>query len=61
MNNSKLFVCYSTPLMKFLLSKNIRYEVVGLNPATKNMFWVFIRNKRLNENLKLWTLNNPNR
>lgn len=61
MNKSKLFVCYSTPLMKFLTRSGIKYEVVGLNPDTKNMFWIFIRNEQLNNQLKIWTSNNPNK
>lgn len=59
MNNSKLFICYSTPLMKFLAKNGFRYEVVGLNPCTKNMFWVFMRNESLHEKLEQWSANNP--
>lgn len=36
-------------------SHNIRYEVVGLNPNNQQMFWVYIRNKELNNALNLWT------
>ncbi len=61
MNNSKLFICYSTPLMRFLTKNNMKYELVGLNPDTKNMFWVFMRNDSLHKYLKLWNLNNPNK
>ena len=61
MNNSTLFICYSTPLMKFLTKNGFRYEVVGLNPDSKKTFWVFIRNKALNENLDIWKKNNPNK
>ena len=30
-----LYCCFSVPQQKFLTSKNIRYEVVALNPNTK--------------------------
>lgn len=59
--NSKLFVCYSVPLMKFLNSNGFRYEVVGLNPRTKKTFWVYVRSKRLSGYLKKWEENNPNK
>jgi len=50
----ELFVCYSVPLMKFLLKNNVRFHLVGLHPETKNKFWVFIRNDELNSYLKIW-------
>lgn len=55
MDNIELFSCYSVPLMKFLTqNKNIKYKLVGLNPRTKNTFWVFIKNKELNNALTEW-------
>lgn len=50
-----LYCCYSLEQRKFLTKKNIRYEVVGLNPNNQQMFWVYIRNKELNDALNLWT------
>lgn len=61
MKNSKLFVCYSVPLMKFLTGNGIRYEVVGLNPETKNTFWAFMKDEKLSEYLIKWKANNPNK
>lgn len=61
MRKSKLFVCYSTPLMKFLTNNGIRYEVVGLNPDSKKTFWIFIRDDNLNYKLDDWNKNNPNK
>lgn len=59
MNNSKVFVCYSVPLMKFLTSNGIRYDVVGLNPDSKKTFWGFVKDERLNDYLVKWKENNP--
>lgn len=61
MSNSKLFVCYSVPLMKFLTSNGFKYEVVGLNPDSKNTFWIFIKDKELVKYLVQWKKNNPNK
>lgn len=57
---SKLFVCYSVPLMKFLTSGGLRYEIVGLHPETKKQFWIFERSEKLNRQLNIWKDNNPN-
>lgn len=57
MKNSKLYVCYSVPLRDFLATKGIRYELVGLNPTSKLMFWAYIRDEKLNKSLKEWSLN----
>ena len=61
MKKPKLFVCYSVPLMKFLTSNDIRYEVVGLIPKTKNTFWAFMKDEKLSEYLIKWKANNPNK
>ena len=31
----------------YLVNKGIRYELVGLHPKTKHMFWVYIKTKEL--------------
>lgn len=54
MVKSKVFICYSVPLLLFLLQNNIKYEVIGLHPKTKKTFWVFIKNKELSRVLSLW-------
>ncbi|MFR5021568.1 MAG: hypothetical protein ACLUCA_04580 [Mediterraneibacter gnavus] len=52
---SKIFCCYSLELRNYLLKNNFKYEVVGLNPTSKKMFWGFIKNKQLNETLEKWS------
>jgi hypothetical protein len=51
---SKLFPCYSMPLRDYLKINNIRYELVGLHPETKCLFWVYIKDEKLNNCLKDW-------
>lgn len=55
MKHSKLFPCYSIPLRNFLLSKGIRYELVGLHPETHKMFWVFIKDEKLDRYTSEWS------
>ena len=54
MKDSKLFVCYSIPLKEYLSKNNIKYELVGLSPTTKKMFWVYIKNDILSMYLNKW-------
>jgi len=55
MKNNNLFPCYSIPMRDYLSSKGIRYELVGLHPESKNMFWVYIKTEKLREYLKEWS------
>ena len=55
MKNSRLFPCYSIPMRDFLISKGNRYELVGLHPETKRMFWVFVKDKMLLNAMSEWS------
>lgn len=52
--NSKLFPCYSIPMRNFLASKGIKYELVGVHPESKAMFWVYIKNFELEKAMQEW-------
>ena len=52
-----IYVCYSIPLRNFLYKNGIKYEVCGINPQSKKMFWCFCKNKELNKYLNIWTNN----
>ena len=56
MKESKLMPCYSVPMRDFLATKGIRYELVGLHPKTKLMFWVYIKDEKLDKALTEWSL-----
>lgn len=51
MKQSKLFPCYSKNLREFLKQKGIKYELVGVHPFSKQMFWVYIKDEMLNKAL----------
>lgn len=51
----RLYCCYSINLRDFLYKNGIKYELCALNPNNQNMFWVYIRNERLNELLSQWS------
>jgi len=53
--SSNLFPCYSIPMRDYLAKKGFRYELIGLHPETKNMFWVYIKTNKLRDCLKEWS------
>lgn len=53
---NKLFICYSANLMKYLNKKGITYDVTGLHPESKNLFWAYIRTTEFNNTLTEWDL-----
>lgn len=53
--DTKLYCCYSLNQRKFLQEHGLRYELAALNPNSKNMFWIFIRNEKLDALLNKWS------
>lgn len=51
---SRIFCCYSICLRDYLLDNGVKYDVVGLNPNSKKMFWGFYRDDELDALLRLW-------
>ena len=49
-----LFPCYSLPMRDFFISKGKKYELVGLNPNTHKMFWVYIIDSELIKYMDEW-------
>ena len=56
-NMGRLYCCYSLNLRDFLYKHGVKYELCALNPNSNNMFWVYIRNEKLNELLNEWSAN----
>lgn len=54
----KVFCCYSVDLRDYLLKHGIRYEICGLNPNNTQMFWAYIRCKKLDNLLNQWSNRN---
>ena len=44
----KLYCCYSLDLRRFLYRNGVKYKVVGINPNSGKMFWVFVKDQKLN-------------
>lgn len=53
--NKLLYCCYSPNLKEYLLKNNCRYEICAKNPNSNKIFWVYIRDRQLNDLLTRWT------
>lgn len=51
----KLYCCYSLNLRNFLYKHGLRYELAAKNPNSDKLFWVYIKDKKLDELLTKWT------
>lgn len=57
MNNIKLYCCYSLNLRNYLYENGLRYELAALNPNSKRLFWIYIKDKKLDYLLNEWSAN----
>lgn len=55
--NNKLYCCYSLNLRNFLYENGIKYELAALNPNTQRLFWIYIKDKKLDVLLTKWSKN----
>lgn len=55
--NVELYCCYSLPLRNFLYKNGMRYKLAALNPNSKKLFWVYIKDKQLDKLLNEWAAN----
>lgn len=53
--NVELYCCYSLNLRKYLQDNGINYRLCALNPNSHKMFWVFVKDEKLNKLLDTWT------
>ena len=51
----KLYCCYSLNLRNFLYQNGLKYELAAKNPNSDKLFWVYIKNKKLDNLLTKWT------
>ena len=51
---NQLYCCYSLNLRNFLYENGLRYELAAKNPNSDKLFWVYIKDARLNELLTIW-------
>ncbi len=51
----ELYCCYSLNLRNFLYKNGLRYKLAALNPNSQELFWVYIKDKKLDELLTEWS------
>lgn len=59
MNNIKYYKLYSIPLKRFISVHGIKPLSKGVNKETGKTFWVYEVTPELEELLKTWTANKP--
>lgn len=57
MNNIDLYCCYSLNLREFLYNNGLRYKLAALNPNSKSLFWVYVKDEKLDKLLSEWSAN----
>ena len=55
--NVELYCCYSHPLRKFLYENGLRYKLAATNPNSQKLFWVYIKDEKLDKLLERWSTN----
>lgn len=53
----ELYTCYSLPLRNYLRDNGMRYKLAALNPNSQKLFWVYIKDEKLNGLLNNWSAN----
>lgn len=57
MDNIELYCCYSLNLRNYLYENGLRYKLAALNPNSKSLFWVYVKNEKLDKLLSAWSEN----
>lgn len=53
--NVELYCCYSINLRNYLKENGLRYKLAALNPNSKELFWVYVKDQKLDELLNRWS------
>lgn len=51
----ELYCCYSLNLRNYLFKHGVKYSLCALNPNNQRRFWVYIKDKQLDELLTKWS------
>ena len=55
MNESvQLYTCYSLNLRNYLYDNGLKYKLAARNPNSNKLFWVYVKDKKLDELLIKW-------
>lgn len=57
MENINLYCCYSLNLRNYLYKNGMRYKLAALNPNSKSLFWVYVKDEKLDKLLSEWSSN----
>lgn len=57
MDNVNLYCCYSLNLRNYLYDNGMRYKLAALNPNSKSLFWVYVKDEKLDRLLNEWSAN----
>jgi hypothetical protein len=57
MDNVELYCCYSLNLRNYLFDNGLRYKIAALNPNSKSLFWVYVKDEKLDKLLNEWSEN----
>lgn len=50
-----LYCCYSINLRNYLKENGLRYKLAALNPNSKELFWVYVKDENLDDLLGKWS------
>lgn len=53
--NIELYTCYSLNLRNYLQDHGVRYKLAARNPNSNKLFWVYVKDKKLDTLLTEWT------
>lgn len=51
----ELYCCYSLPLRNYLRNNGVKYKLAALNPNSKKLFWVYVKDEKLDSLLNEWS------
>ena len=54
-DNIDFYFCYSINLRNYLCSNGLKYKIAALNPNSKKLFWVYIKDEKLDHLLNEWS------
>ena len=57
MDNVELYCCYSLNLREYLYKNGLRYKIAALNPNSKSLFWVYVKDEKLDRLSNEWSAN----
>lgn len=53
-NDVNLYTCYSLNLRNYLYQNGVKYKLAAKNPNSDKLFWIYIKNAKLDELLTKW-------